>query len=76
MIVAPDADISITANRLAWGKWLNCGQTCLAPDYVLVTPETKDKLVSALKTTLHNFYGDKPSESKDYSRIINKNNFK
>lgn len=71
-----DADISITASRLAWGKWLNCGQTCLAPDYVIVKPDTKDKLVEALKLTLHNFYGDKPSESKDYSRIINKENFK
>uniref|UniRef100_A0A914LEL9 Aldehyde dehydrogenase n=1 Tax=Meloidogyne incognita TaxID=6306 RepID=A0A914LEL9_MELIC len=75
VIVEPDADISVTASRLAWGKWLNCGQTCLAPDYVIVQPETKDKLVAALKTTLYDFYGEKPSESKDYSRIINKDNF-
>uniref|UniRef100_A0A915MJE6 Aldehyde dehydrogenase n=1 Tax=Meloidogyne javanica TaxID=6303 RepID=A0A915MJE6_MELJA len=63
VIVEPDADISITASRLAWGKWLNCGQTCLAPDYVIVQPETKDKLVAALKTTLYDFYGEKPSET-------------
>jgi len=67
--------LQITARRLAWGKWLNCGQTCLAPDYVLVSKHTKPKLVEELKRVLGEFYGPKPEESKDYSRIINDTNF-
>lgn len=68
-------DLPITVRRLAWGKWLNCGQTCLAPDYVMVTKGMKQKLVDQLKLTLAEYYGSKPESSKDYSRIINTANF-
>ena len=44
MIVEKDADIDISAKRIVWGKWLNVGQTCLAPDYLIVTPAVKDKV--------------------------------
>jgi acyl-CoA reductase-like NAD-dependent aldehyde dehydrogenase len=76
VIVESDADLEITARRLAWGKWLNCGQTCVAPDYVLVKRGTKELLVKALINVLEEFYGKRPAESKDYSRIINEQNFK
>ena len=75
VIVEPDADMQITARRLAWGKWLNCGQTCLAPDYVLVRPETKVKLMEELKRVLDDFFGPNPVDSKDYSRIISRPHF-
>jgi aldehyde dehydrogenase (NAD+) len=73
--VEPDADLQITARRLVWGKWLNCGQTCLAPDYLLVKKGTKERLVAEMKAVLAEFYGEKPAESKDYGRIINEANF-
>ncbi|KJH45982.1 aldehyde dehydrogenase family protein [Dictyocaulus viviparus] len=71
VLVEDDADIDITARRIAWGKWLNCGQTCLAPDYVLVSERTKLKLVEALGRYIREFYGVDIQSSKDYSRIIN-----
>jgi acyl-CoA reductase-like NAD-dependent aldehyde dehydrogenase len=73
--VEKDADIEITARRIAWGKWMNCGQTCLAPDYVMTTVDLKPKLVAALKQTLFEFYGAEPKTSSDYSRIINERHF-
>uniref|UniRef100_A0A7E4WB59 Aldedh domain-containing protein n=1 Tax=Panagrellus redivivus TaxID=6233 RepID=A0A7E4WB59_PANRE len=75
VVVCDDADIAITAKRLAWGKWLNCGQTCLAPDYVLVTQNSKAKLISELAKTIGEFYGQDIQKSKDYSRIINTRHF-
>ncbi|KAI1723859.1 aldehyde dehydrogenase family domain-containing protein [Ditylenchus destructor] len=74
-LIEPDADIEITARRLVWGKLLNCGQTCLAPDYVIVHSSVKNKLVDAITRTLHNFYGKHFQSSPDYSRIINTSHF-
>uniref|UniRef100_A0A0K0FK22 Aldehyde dehydrogenase n=1 Tax=Strongyloides venezuelensis TaxID=75913 RepID=A0A0K0FK22_STRVS len=71
VFVDNDVDINITGKRIAWGKWLNCGQTCLAPDYILTTSEVKPKLVASLKSALNEFYGEDVQSSKDYSRIIN-----
>lgn len=71
VVVEDDADLEITARRLAWGKWLNCGQTCLAPDYVLVSAASKPKLVDGIRRSLGEFYGNDIQSSKDYSRIIN-----
>ncbi|CEF63604.1 Aldehyde dehydrogenase NAD(P)-dependent family and Aldehyde dehydrogenase domain and Aldehyde/histidinol dehydrogenase domain and Aldehyde dehydrogenase, N-terminal domain and Aldehyde dehydrogenase, C-terminal domain-containing protein [Strongyloides ratti] len=71
VFVDKDADINITGKRVAWGKWLNCGQTCLAPDYILTTEDVKPKLVASLKNALFEFYGENVQLSKDYSRIIN-----
>ncbi|CUA84256.1 aldehyde dehydrogenase family protein [Pseudidiomarina woesei] len=70
-VVLEDADISVAARRIAWGKWLNAGQTCIAPDYVLVHENVHDQLVSALKTAINEFFGSDPSTSEDYGRIVN-----
>ena len=65
-----DANISMTAKRLVWGKFLNAGQTCVAPDYVLVHKAKKEALIEALKGEIARFYGEDPSQSPDYPRII------
>lgn len=74
-LIEPDADIEITARRLVWGKLLNCGQTCLAPDYVIVHSSVKNQLVDAITRTLQAFYGKHIQSSPDYSRIINTKHF-
>ncbi|PAV74234.1 hypothetical protein WR25_03910 isoform B [Diploscapter pachys] len=75
VIVEKDADIDISAKRIVWGKWLNVGQTCLAPDYLIVTPAVKDKLVASIQKYIVEFYGNDTKLSKDYSRIINQRHF-
>jgi len=60
-----------TAAWLAWGKFTNCGQTCVAPDYVLTTPDVAPRLAEAVKTATHAMYGDDPKTSPAYGRIIN-----
>lgn len=70
-IVTPEADIATTAHRLAWGKFLNAGQTCIAPDYVLVDRTRKDELVDALVGAIGEFYGDDPTTSADFTQIVN-----
>jgi len=70
-IVAADADIEVAARRIAWGKFVNAGQTCVAPDYVLVEAGAEDKLMGALLRAVHDFYGDDPASSPDYARIVN-----
>lgn len=74
-IVAADADIDVTAKRIAWGKFLNAGQTCIAPDYVLVERSVAPQLVAALKCWLTTFYGADPTISPDYARIVNEAHF-
>jgi len=71
VIVARDADLNVTAKRLVWGKLLNLGQTCVAPDYVFVDKSIKSDLVKKMNETLIDFYGSDAQKSKDYSRIIN-----
>lgn len=70
-IVAADADIDVAARRIAWGKFLNAGQTCVAPDYVLVESAAEDAFLGALLRAVHDFYGDEPLVSPDYCRIVN-----
>jgi aldehyde dehydrogenase (NAD+) len=70
-IVGEGADVRIAARRVAWGKFLNAGQTCLAPDYVLVHRSQLDDFVSAVIHAIDEFYGREPSESADYGRILN-----
>jgi aldehyde dehydrogenase (NAD+) len=69
-IVMPDADLEVTARRIVWGKFLNCGQTCIAPDYILCERETHNQLVPLLEKEIHNMYGKNPAESGDYGRIV------
>ena len=70
-IVAADANIEVAARRIAWAKFLNAGQTCVAPDYVLVEDSVEDELLSALAAAVTKFYGDDPRQSSDYARIVN-----
>ncbi|KAI9172921.1 hypothetical protein H9P43_007052 [Blastocladiella emersonii ATCC 22665] len=75
-IVHPSADLGVTARRIAWGKFLNAGQTCVAPDYVLVRRDMQAPLVAALKAAVAEFFGgDDAKASADYSRIINERHF-
>lgn len=70
-IVAADADIGVAARRIAWGKFTNAGQTCIAPDYVLVDRAVRDQLVDAIAVVIGDFYGTDPRMSDDYGRIVN-----
>jgi aldehyde dehydrogenase (NAD+) len=70
-IVARDADLAVTARRIAWGKFVNAGQTCVAPDYVLVEEPVHDDLLEALREAVRSMYGDDPRRSEDYGRIVN-----
>lgn len=74
-LVLEDADIEVTARRLTWGKFMNAGQTCVAPDYILVQTGVKAKLISALAKNITKFFGENPKLSPDYCRIINRKNF-
>ena len=69
-IVDKDANIEIAARRIGWGKFLNAGQTCVAPDYVLVHRDVKDKFEIALQAAVRRFFGPEPKTSPDYPRII------
>jgi len=70
-IVDDDVDMDVTARRIAWGKWVNAGQTCVAPDYVLVKREREQELVQALEKSAKAFYGEDPKQSENYARIVN-----
>ncbi|MCX7721650.1 MAG: aldehyde dehydrogenase family protein [Verrucomicrobiae bacterium] len=74
-IVCADAPLGVTARRIVWGKFMNAGQTCVAPDFVLVERRISGGLVSALKQALREFYGDDPRRSPDYGRIVNRRHF-
>lgn len=74
-IVAADASIDYTARKIIFSRWLNCGQTCVAADYLLVHSSIKDKLVAAIKKYLHQMYGAEPQQSPDLGRIINLRQF-
>lgn len=74
-VVHKDAEIKTAARRIAWGKYMNAGQTCIAPDFVLVHRQVKDDLVKQLKKAIRKYYGRKPKESKDFGRIINNSHF-
>jgi len=74
VLVAEDADPRMAARRIAWGKFLNAGQTCVAPDYVLAHPAVHDRLVRELELAVAAFYGQDPEQRRrnpDYPRIVN-----
>jgi aldehyde dehydrogenase (NAD+) len=75
-IVDKDAKIEIAAQRIVWGKFMNVGQTCVAPDYILVHKDIKNKLIDKITETIKNFYGSNPKESNDYGRIVNERQIK
>lgn len=74
-IVDSDAKIKLAAKRIVWGKLLNCGQTCVAPDYIYVHKSIKDKFLVELVSEIKNQYGENIEESKDYGRIVNEREF-
>ncbi|MCL4144868.1 UNVERIFIED_CONTAM: hypothetical protein GTU68_064395, partial [Idotea baltica] len=74
-IIDETVNLKLVARRLVWGKLLNGGQTCIAPDYVIVKANIKEQLITALKQEIMRRYGEKPIESPDFPRIINKSNF-
>ena len=74
-IVAADADIDVAARRIAWGRFTNTGQTCVAPDYVLVARSVEDRFLGALLRAVHDFYGEDPRFSSDFGRVVNEQHF-
>jgi acyl-CoA reductase-like NAD-dependent aldehyde dehydrogenase len=74
-VVHSSARLEVAARRIAYGRFMNSGHICTAPDHVLVWPEVKDELIGHLKKTVREFYGDDPKQSPDYGRIINRRNF-
>ena len=75
-LVDPSADLDLAARRLAWAKFLNAGQTCVAPDFVLVPEERFDEFAERLGQNLDRFYGGAPAESPDYGRIVHESHFR
>lgn len=74
-IVDTDINLEHTIRRITWGKFVNAGQTCIAPDYLLVDKKIKKDLVNGLQKCLKEFYGDQPDKSPDYARIISQKHF-
>ena len=74
-IVDRDAKIEYAARRIVWGKFVNAGQTCVAPDYLLVQESIKQKLLDQIKIEIEKMYTSNPMESGEYTKIINKNHF-
>lgn len=70
-IVDKDIDLDITAQRIVWGKFLNAGQTCVAPDYIMVHKKVKDLLIKKMEEKIEVFFGKDPKQSNDYVRIVN-----
>lgn len=74
-IVDKTADVRLAAKRIVWGKFLNAGQTCVAPDYVLVHTNVKDQLIKEMGRYIRKFYGKDPISNPDYPKIINGKHF-
>jgi aldehyde dehydrogenase (NAD+) len=74
-IVHSTANLRVAARRIAFGRWFNAGQTCTAPDYVLVFKEVAAEFLSYLKEALVEFYGEDPQKSPDYGRIVSERHF-
>lgn len=74
-IVDDSADVDMAAKRIVFGKFINCGQTCVAPDYVLVHKKKKEELVEALIKWVRYFWGENPLENPDYPKMITEKHF-
>ena len=75
VLVDSSANLRVAARRIAWGKWLNAGQTCVAPDYVMVENRVRDRFLDELRTAITEFYGDDPRSSDSYGRIVSSRHF-
>ena len=74
-IVDETADIPLAARRIVFGKFLNCGQTCVAPDYVLCHSSVKERFLQEVKKQIQVQFGEAPLENPDYGKIINEKHF-
>ena len=74
-IVDSSAKIELAARRIVFGKYLNCGQTCVAPDYILCDATIKDRLISAIITEIRRQYGEDPLSAPDYGKMISQKHF-
>ena len=74
-IINKDADIDVTAKRIAWGKTLNCGQTCIAPDYILIHKDVKEAFIKAFDRELKVLHGEDIMADKHYVRIVSDRSF-
>ncbi|WP_244305290.1 aldehyde dehydrogenase family protein [Kitasatospora cheerisanensis] len=74
-VVDPGADLAAAARRIVWGKFMNAGQTCVAPDYVLAIGDTAPALEAELTAAIREMYGEDPARSADYGRIVNERHF-
>lgn len=73
--VSDTCDVQNVARRVAWGRFFNAGQTCLAPDYLLCSLEMQEKLMPALRAAIVEFFGSNPKESPDFGRIVGDKQF-
>ena len=74
-IIEKSADIKLAAKRIVFGKYLNCGQTCVAPDYIYCDPSVKEPLIQELKKQIQIQYGKEPLENPNYGKIVNEKHF-
>lgn len=74
-IVDETANIKLAAKRIVWGKFTNCGQTCVAPDYIYVEESVHDELIKELKRQIHKQYGKSPLTNKNFGKIINEKHY-
>jgi aldehyde dehydrogenase (NAD+) len=75
-IVDETANIDLAAKRIIWGKFINAGQTCVAPDYLMVHHTVKNELIDRMKRVIKEFYGEAPCQNESYPQIINEKHFK
>ncbi|AFY72832.1 NAD-dependent aldehyde dehydrogenase [Synechococcus sp. PCC 7502] len=74
-IIDAECDLDLATKRMIWGKFYNAGQTCIAPDYVLVHESIKFAVIAKIRHYLQEFYGNQPQQSPDYARVINQRQF-
>ncbi|MCF6295503.1 MAG: aldehyde dehydrogenase [Flavobacteriaceae bacterium] len=74
-IIDESANIKLTAKRIVWGKFLNAGQTCIAPDYILIHDSVKQQFIDAMQSEIETAFTKNPEASKDLARIVNERNF-
>ena len=74
-IVDETADLELAARRIVWGKFINAGQTCVAPDYLLVHESVRDRLTDLMRQCIRSFYGDQPHNNPQYPRIVSRRHF-
>ncbi len=74
-VIDKTANLKLAAKRLAFGKYLNLGQTCVAPDYLLIDKDIKDEFLQIFKSTVQKMYGEKPLENQNYGKMINEKHY-